>query len=299
MIPFARPLVCLSLTEPDEGVLRYAAMLARRFGWREAHFVHVVRPDRMQAFDPRPWEEQLQAEVSRLFDDPQLGCELKFHSLEGSRLDQILETAARHERDLIVLGHRRMRSGRRSLARRTAMVAPSSVWLVPEGSPPEISSILVPTDFSEHSSDALAVAINVARAARVRELRALHVFFDASTVRFDEHLEEILGKEEEQFQQFVSRVDTAGIEVEPIYNESTRPSQAILRVAERCGSDLVVMNTRGRSQAAFVLLGSNTSEALAATTVPLLAVKHYGSRMTLLQALMNQHLLSRSDPKTN
>ena len=105
------------------------------------------------------------------------------------------------------------------------------------------------------------MAINVARAARVRELRALHVFFDASTVRFDEHLEEILGKEEEQFQQFVARVDTAGIEVEPIYHESTRPSQAILRVAERCGSDLVVMNMRGRSQAAFVLLGSNTSES--------------------------------------
>lgn len=299
MIPFTRPLICLSLTEPDEGVLRYAANLARLFHWNEVQFIHVVPPDRQRAFDPRPWEDKLQAEVSRLFDNPELDCELKFHVVEGSRLDRILETAARHERDLILLGHRRMRSGRRSLARRTAMVAPSSVWLVPEGSPPEISSILVPTDFSEHSADALAVAVNVARAARVRELRALHVFFDASTVRFDEHLEEILGKEEEQFKKYVAGVDTDGIVVEPIYHESTRPSQAILRVAERCGSDLVVMNTRGRSQAAFVLLGSNTSEALAATTVPLLAVKHYGSRMTLLQALMNQHLWERGDPKTN
>ena len=299
MIPFTRPLIALSLTEPDEGVLRYAAMLARLFKWREVQFIHVVPPDRRQKFEPGPWQERLQAEASRLFDNPTLACELKFHAAEGSRLDRILETAAREERDLIVLGHRRMRSGRRSLARRTAMVAPSSVWLVPEGSPPEISSILVPTDFSEHSSDALQVAINVARAARVRELRALHVFFDASTVRFDEHLEDILGQEEEQFQRFLGRVDAAGIEVEPIYHESTRPSQAILRVAERCESDLVVMNTRGRSQAAFVLLGSNTSEALAATTVPLLAVKHFGSRMNLVQAILNQQIWHRGDVKTN
>jgi len=299
MIPFARPLIALSLTEPDEGVLRYAAMLARLFKWREVQFLHVAPPDRQRKFEPGPYEERLQAEASRLFDDPALACEMKFHVAEGSRLDRILEVAAREERDLILLGHRRMRSGRRSLARRTAMVAPASVWLVPEGSPPTVSSILVPTDFSEHSSDALQVAINVARAARLRELRALHVFFDSSTIRFDEHLEEILGKEEEQFAKFVARVDSAGVEVEPIYHESTRPSQAILRVAERCGSDLVVMNTRGRSQAAFVLLGSNTSEALAATTVPLLAVKHYGGRMGLVEAILNQQLWKRGDVKTN
>ena len=257
MIPFARPLIALSLTEPDEGVLRYAAMLARLFKWREVQFLHVAPPDRQRKFEPGPYEERLQAEASRLFDDPALACEMKFHVAEGSRLDRILEVAAREERDLILLGHRRMRSGRRSLARRTAMVAPASVWLVPEGSPPTVSSILVPTDFSEHSSDALQVAINVAR------------------------------------------VDSAGVEVEPIYHESTRPSQAILRVAERCGSDLVVMNTRGRSQAAFVLLGSNTSEALAATTVPLLAVKHYGGRMGLVEAILNQQLWKRGDVKTN
>ena len=299
MTEFSRPLIGLSLTEPDEGVLRYAATLARMFRWSEVQFVHVVPPDRKQAFDPQPWKEKLQAEVTRLFTDPQFDCQVKLHVVEGSRLDRILEVAARQERDLIVLGHRRMRSGRRSLARRTAMVAPSSVWLVPEDSPPEINSILVPTDFSDHSADALKVAIDIAHAARLNSLRALHVFFDSSTIRFDEHLEEILSNEEAHFQEYLAQVDPHGVEVEPIYHESTRPSQAILRVAERCGSDLIVMNTRGRSQAAFVLLGSNTSEAMAATTVPLLAVKHYGSRMTLLEALMNHHLWSEDDPKSN
>jgi nucleotide-binding universal stress UspA family protein len=296
---FARPLVGLSLTEPDEGVLRYAAMLARSFRWKDVHFLHVAPPDRSRAWDPGPWQDKLQAEVSRLFDDPALDCQLTFHAAEGSRLDNILKIATEQERDLVVLGHRRMRSGRRSLARRTAMVAPSSVWLVPEGSPPEIREILVPTDFSQHSADSLAVAVQIARAAKLSELRALHVFFDSSSVRFDEHLDEVLGKEEEQFRKHLASVDTAGVTVDPIYHESTRPSQAILRVAERCGSDLIVLNTRGRSQAAYVLLGSTTSETLAATTVPVLAVKHYGARMSLLEALRNHHLWDRGDPKTN
>jgi len=299
MTLFAKPLIGLSLTEPDECVLRYAALLARSFCWKDVHFLHVVPPERGRKWDPRPWQEKQRAEVSRLFDDPKLDCQLIFHAAEGSRLDCILETATKHERDLIVLGHRRMRSGRRSLARRTAMVAPSSVWLVPEGSPAEIREILVPTDFSQHSADSLQVAVEIARAARLRELRALHVFFDPSSIRFDEHLDEVLGKEEEHFEKFVASVDTQGVNVEPIFHESTHASQAILRVAERCGTDLIVMNTRGRSQAAFVLLGSTTSETMAATTVPLLAVKHYGARMSLIEALTNRHLWGGRDVKTN
>jgi hypothetical protein len=65
------------------------------------------------------------------------------------------------------------------------------------------------------------------------------------------------------------------------------------------GSDLIVMGTRGRSQAAFVLLGSTTSAMMAATSVPLLAVKHYGSHMSLLEALRNHNLWLGDVPKTN
>ena len=293
---FSRPLVGLSLTDPDEGVLRYAAMLARMLRWNDVHFLHVVPPDHSRTFDPRPWQEKLQAEVSRLFDDPKLDCQLTFHAAEGSRLDNILKTAAEHERDLVVLGHRRTHRGRWSLARRTAMVAPSSVWLVPEGSPPEIREILVPTDFSKPSADALSVAVKVAQAANLKELRALHVFFDTLSDRFDEHLEEVFGKEKEQFQLHVESADAGQVVIDPIYHESAHASQAILRVAERNGSDLIVMNTRGRSQAAFVLLGSTTSETMAASTVPVLALKHFGARMSLLQALRNHYLGEQQEP---
>jgi nucleotide-binding universal stress UspA family protein len=299
MTIFSKPLVALSLTEPDEGLLRYAAMLARKLEWPEVHFLHVVPPERSGQWESLPWQEKMHAEVDRLFDVSVSSCQRTYQAMQGSRLDGILAAATTSQRDLIVLGHRRMRSGRRSLARRTAMIAPASVWLVPEGSPPKITEILVPTDFSQPSADALAVGAGIAKASRIQELHAVHVFFDPSTIRFDEHLDEVLGKEEEEFQKFLVGVETQGVDVEPVYHESTRPSQAILRMVDRCASDLIVMSTRGRSQAASVLLGSTTSELMAATTVPVLAVKHFGSHITLLDALRNLHLWEGGTPKTN
>ena len=297
---FSRPKVALSLTKADEQLLPYTALLARWMGWEAVDFAHIVPPDRhTQAWDPKPWEDRLQDEVRRMFGPPPPPCRANFHVVRGSRIDQMIGLAVEHERDLIVLGHRRMRSGRRSLARRLAMLAPCSVWLVPEDSPPVVANILVPIDFSSHSADSLATAVAIARAGGLSSLRTVHVFFDPSSIRYDEHVDEILGQEESAFETFLAGVDTQGVRVEPIFQESTHPAEAILRLAENCGSDLIVMSTRGRSHAASVLLGSVTSQTMSATKIPLLAVKHYGSKLTLLEALLNHRIWETEPPKTN
>jgi sulfate permease, SulP family len=297
---FTRPQVALSLTEPDRELLRYAGELGRIFAWQEAHFAHVApKSDGAAAGDPSASEARMRKEVDQHFGRLAADFRAVFHAVEGARLDQLLNLAAVHSRDLVVMGHRRARSGRRSLARRMAMISPASVWLVPEGSPPIVSRILVPTDFSSHSADALKVAVDVARAANIREVQAVHIFFDPSTIRYDEHVAEVVGQEESAFAKFLAEVDTQGVGVEPIIQEGTHPAQDILRVAERYNTDLIIMNTRGRSNAASVLLGSVTSDTMASTHVPLLAVKHFGGRMSLLQALLNHHLWDQDVPKTN
>jgi SulP family sulfate permease len=293
MNKFERPLVALSLTEEDEGLLQYAGMLVERLGWADLDFVHVA------AKDSHRWLEPLREAVHRYFGETKLPDEHSLHAADGARLDEILRIAVDHKRDLLLVGHRRTRSGRRSLARRLAMVSPASVWLVPDESPARISNILAPVDFSESSADAFAVAIGIARANGLDRLHAVHVYFDPSTVRYDEHVREVVGQEEEAFEKFLAGIDTQGVEVETILVEGTQTAEDILQTAEQLGSDLIVMNTRGRSHAASVLLGSTTSEAMAATTVPLLAVKHYGSRMTLLEALLNHRIWDQPSPKTS
>lgn len=283
---FVRPLVGLSLTNLDAELLRYASLVAALSNCKQIRFVHVIPTD-AEAACTRVEEirGRMQAKVAETFGT--LEAEVEYDVVSGPRLDQILNLALHHKSDVIILGHSRARSGRRSLARRLAMISPCSVWLVPEGSAPRISSILVPVDFSEPSADALSTATAIASVSLATTCLAAHVFFDPSTIRYDEHIAEIQGKEENAYQAFVSKVDCHGVEVEPIFVESAHPATRILRLARAHDADLIVMSTRGRSRAAAVLLGSVTSQIMADTPIPLLAVKHFGPHLTLPHALFD------------
>jgi nucleotide-binding universal stress UspA family protein len=141
--------------------------------------------------------------------------------------------------------------------------------------------------------------VSIARSCGIEVIRAVHVFFDPSTVRYDEHVQEIRGQEETAFERFIEPIDRQGVDVAPVFIEGTRTSRDILSLADRSGTNLIVMSTRGRSRAASVLLGSVTSDAMANTKVPLLAVKHFGGRMTLREALINHRIWDQPSPKMN
>ena len=299
--PFPRVLVPLSMSDPDAELLRYAALVAGVGGRREFHFVHVVTPAHKPAEDwsAEAIRRRLQEEVERDFGDALERVTTAIDVVEGTRVDKIIELAVERKADLILLGHRKARSGRRSLARRLAMIAPCSVWMVPEGSPCSIRRPLVPIDLSEHSADALRVAVRLAHLHELARLQTLHVFFDPSTIRYDEHVEEIRGREDAAFAEFVATIDNLGVGIEPLFHESNNPGQAIGRLAKAHDVDLVIMNTRGRSCAASILIGSVTSQIIMETEIPVLAVKHYGAKLDLFHALVNHRLWDERTPKTN
>ena len=132
------------------------------------------------------------------------------HILRGQRIDQLLAFAAEHETDLILVGHRRSRSGRRSLARRLAMQAPCSVWMAPEGSEPVFDRILAPIDYSEESADALSLATELAAASGVDEIHALHVYFNEATTVYEEYDEMIVNEKDKAFTRFIAPINRHG-----------------------------------------------------------------------------------------
>ena len=87
--------------------------------------------------------------------------------------------------------------------------------------------------------------------------------------------------------------------MDAVFEDSAQPTIAILRVAERVKSDLIVMNTRGRSAAAAVLLGSVTSEVMATSHLPVLAVKPYGRRLSMRDVLLSSQFWGKGDTKTS
>jgi len=296
MALFPRMLVPLSLTEPDAGLLRYAARLVGLGLATDVLFAHAAPSD--QVDDVAQRRAELEAAVAAGFAAPP-GVRLTFEVGVGPRVDWLIEAAIAFKADATVLGHRKARSGSRSLAHRLCTIAPCSVWLVPEGSPADVRQVLAPVDFSDHSADGLAAATTVARAAGLDRCLALHVSFDASTIRYHEHVTAARADERAAFAEFLGRVDRHGVAVEPIMEESPQVARAVLRVAAARAVDLIVMSTRGRSRAESILLGSVTAKVISESPVPVLAIKHAGARMNLFQILTDRRLWLQPGLKTN
>jgi nucleotide-binding universal stress UspA family protein len=298
-MPFRRPMVALSLSEPDAELLRYATVLFERDPAVAVRFLHVLPPAAggvAGAARRNAIQQAMESEIER--HAPGLAQRAVIEVREAARIDGVLRSAAENRIDVVLLGHRRGRSGRRSLARRLALMAPSSVWLVPQGSVTTLTRMLVPTDFSDHSVDATRVALALARSRGLSHLTAVHVRFDASMSQYPEHTAEFAVAEEDDFHRFLVQVEPGDVKVDAVFEDSAQQPIAILRVAERTRSDLIVMSTRGRSAAAAVLLGSVTSDVMAASHLPVLAVKHYGRQLSMRDVLLSGQFWGKGDVKT-
>jgi len=294
-------MVGLARTDADAGLIRYAAMVARLGTASAVRFVHVLP----SSADPTTVPEhdrvlaELQAEVQPHFAGVPETVQVSYDVLLGPLVDQLLAYVAEKQVDLLLVGHGLEAPGRRALARRLAMKAPCSVWMVPEDSPADLRRILVPIDFSEHAADTMRVATSMARLSGHAECLALHVYFNEAVVTYEGYDQVLRGQEEQAYRQFIAPINCQGVKVTPLFEECANVAHVIGRVAAQHGADLIVMATRGRSQSAAILLGSVTEETIIETRVPLLAVKHFGARMGVLQALLDRRFLYASGLHTD
>lgn len=293
-------LATLSLGPEDDDLIEYAKFLVKIGVIKKLSFVHAASPanaDKNTLDEKRKCLAQLASERLSSEFNQSLGAVIL---LEGdSRLDSLISYIQRHEIDLALVGHRAKTGGQRSLARRLAMVSRASVWMAPEGSKPQISGVLAPVDFSAASADSLRQAIGLAAKAHVVEVSALHVYFDPSVLRYEEHDEVVKGEEAATFEHFMTEIDPQGLAVTPVFEESSNAAHAILRQAEAKGADLIVISTRGRSRAALSLLGSVTSQVMAEAKIPVLAVKHFGDSMSVADILTSGQIFTKADAYAN
>jgi nucleotide-binding universal stress UspA family protein len=169
------------------------------------------------------------------------------------------------------------------------------VWVVPDDSSEEIRNIIAPIDFSTPSKESVANAVGIAQRTR-SDVYALHVYFDESSIRYEEHVEKIRHNEGAALENFLSLIEKDGVRIEGVFAESSKPANEIIRQAKERESNLIVIGTRGRSKAASILLGSVASQVLAEAEIPVLAI-HHGTGLGLKEALLSN--LGRRDHKTN
>ena len=132
------------------------------------------------------------------------------------------------------------------------------------------------------------MATSVSGCRHHAECLTLHVYFNEAAITYEEYDLVLRGQEEQSYRQFVVPIDCCGMRVTPIFEEGPSVVHVIERVAQQYDVDAIVMATRGRSRSSAILLGSVAEEMILATRVPLLVVKHFGARMSVLQALLDR-----------
>ncbi len=136
------------------------------------------------------------------------------------------------------------------------------------------TNILVAYDGSEHSRKALDVAVKVAQCSSCK-LKVLYAFDkvplvlgDDETARF---IERAMNKGRETLAEADSHLHDSGLEFSTDTVEGPA-AEAILRVAQMEGCDLIVIGSRGLGMVQGLLLGSVSYRVLHHATMPVLIV---------------------------
>ena len=136
------------------------------------------------------------------------------------------------------------------------------------------TNILVAYDGSGHSRKALDTAIAMAQCVhgKIKILYAFDrvplVLGDDETARF---IERAMNKGREMLSEATRQLRDTGIEFSPDTMEGPA-AEAILRVAQLEGCDLIIMGSRGLGMVQGLLLGSVSYRVLHHATIPVLIV---------------------------
>ncbi len=273
-------------------LIRYARMLAAIAPADVSfRFVHVM--GRLVSTTHRAVLDALSRAAAR-----HLGSEVRWecHVRRGDRIDQVLHDVAEWGSDLLVIGHRKRARGRRSMARRLAMKAPCSLWLVPEGTARPVRRLMVAVDFSEPSAHAAAVAAALARRGSVGHCLVLHVRPPAAAGEAASAIAR--ASDEQAFRRFLTPLEAElhGVPMTTQTIESGSITGAIGRAAVSDAADVVVVATRGQTRSGTILLGGEAEQLLAESASPILVTRPRGDRPGLLEALLDRAFRPVTDP---
>ena len=141
-----------------------------------------------------------------------------------------------------------------------------------------IHTILVPVDFSAHSSKALKLAIGLAKtfSAEIHLLHAYHlpplIALPEMMVLPQSYLDGVRDASARKLEKSFQTVTSEGVKCQR-HLTTQIPSAAIVETAERVGADLIVMGTRGLTGLKHVLLGSVAERTVRSAPCPVMSVR--------------------------
>jgi nucleotide-binding universal stress UspA family protein len=278
----------------SDAAVNYAAALAATYD-AEVHLLHVLTPiaagtyefaidttDFMKKMEERSMEEMnrltARLRASRIVMESQLRT--------GDVYDEIKGAIEDVKPDLIVMGTH----GRRGVERwfmgsttekllRHAPVPLVTISATGEKSfnTPRFRRILVTTDFSEGTADALAYAFSVAQENQSKVV-LLHVLHDIPVDVPDKYRDSLVRGVVKQLEDLVPDEAKSWCEVATRV-ETGIPYQVILQAAQEEASDLLVMNIHGKGMLDRALLGSTAERVVRGASCPVMMIPSFKHKL--------------------
>lgn len=169
MYQIKKLIVCLDRSEMDETLVRFASFISKVNQTKKIYFTNVIRnlnipKDVLEEFPNlidnmvEERKAQMKAVVEKSYGEID-SAEFSFVIKEGQLSKKVLKLAHEKSADMIIVGRKVNLPGTGVVSQRLARRASCSLLIIPENSVPKIDRLLVPSDFSDYSKDALEEAI--------------------------------------------------------------------------------------------------------------------------------------------
>ncbi|NJN25565.1 MAG: universal stress protein [Cyclobacteriaceae bacterium] len=299
-----RVIVTVDLSEMDVNLLKYVTMLSNSIKLDKVYFLNVMEslelPEKITEKYPdlvAPRDEATKSSIQYTIDDAvgdQLDVEYEITVAEGNPTEQILKWAKIKEVDLIVMGRKSKSKGDGILTTKVIRLSPCSVALIPETFE-KIKNIVVPIDFSEASKLAFEYAINYARVIKNVQITCLNIYsvpngYTISGKSFKEFASIMKNNAMESLDELLKKYKTKGIQINTRVelNKKGNIAKKIYKVALRENATSIVIGSKGRTNAAALILGSIAEKLLKVdATIPVIVVKQRKHNLSFLEALLN------------
>jgi len=267
--------------------LDYAIKLASNYDAR-LHILHVVPPLIPTSYEYpietkdllRGLEDQA-AKQMKVLARTALEAGVKADAMirTGEIADELQWAAGAWSADLVVMGTHGRRGFQRwilgSVTERLLRHLHVPILIISEPSvtkmaPPSIKRVLVTTDFSEGTADALKYAFSLAQESQA-SVTLLHVLHDLAVDIPDHYRILLLEGVGERLRKLIPAEVLNWCEARAKV-ESGIPFQRILETAQTESADLVVMNIHGKGMLDRALIGSTAERVIRSAPCPVLAV---------------------------
>jgi nucleotide-binding universal stress UspA family protein len=288
MISIKKILCPVDFFTASEAAVTYAAGLASNYDAKLC-LLHVVSPVVPTAYEyplqmmdvAKSLEETSRRELRKLEAAARVkgGKDVEIRVLTGDVCEEIKDAIDVEKPDLVVMGTHGRRGAERwimgSTTERLLRHSPVPLVTIRGGGErstvaPSFRRILVTTDFSDGTTDALAYAFSVAQ-ENESQVTLLHVLPEVAMDSSGKYREPLVNGVRKQLEEMVPAEARNWCDIVTRVEDGA-PYRIILRTIEDEKIDLLVMNIHGKGMLDRALLGSNAERVVRAAACPVMMI---------------------------